>query len=316
MINLVLADLYKESRKKSFYIFILLIIFVSILSLVIINKNIRIESEQVVSYPLYSKEEYENVNKNGSYQQYLKDYDNYDKLISKEIDRINNEDITKSHVLFSYYPTFLYILGILIIFIAFHSFSYDYQNKSIRYLFLSKRGRSCVFFSKIISIILILMFFMMILFITYFSLLVIMTKGEVLTQSVYVYFNNSLELIPLILYYLIKSFLYLIPIIFIIITTMFLTILFNGSTLALIISNIIYFCSLLFSQMLINYGYTFIQYTFLPYLDFTYFDSESVVLFNNLIYNIGLSFNKGLLVMSVSVLFFIVFSLLLLKRDV
>lgn len=315
MINLIMAELYKESRKTSFKVFVMLIIFVSIFSLIIINKNVTIESEQMVSYPLYTLEEYKSVNKYGDYQQYLNDYDKYEKIIDREIQLKNNGD-NKVKVLFSYYPTFLFVVGIIVIYISFHIFSYDFQTRSIRYLFLSSNGRNKILFSKIISAILLAIFFSMILFLTYLFMLFLFTKDSLLVYTMYVYIGDSVKIVPIVLYYLVKTFIYLIPVSFIAITTIFLTISFKGSTLALIISNVIYFCSLLFSQLLISYGYTFVEYSFMPYIDFTYFESPTTVALNNLIYNIDLSFMNGICLMGIYAFVFVILSIFLIKRDV
>ena len=57
MINLIKADLYKETRKRSFKIICILIIFVSILYICLISKNVNKE-ELFYTYPLMNIDEY------------------------------------------------------------------------------------------------------------------------------------------------------------------------------------------------------------------------------------------------------------------
>lgn len=314
--KLILAELYKESRKKSFKIFILLIIFVSVLSLVLINKNLKLESEQLDIYPQYSEEEYLDVNKYGSYSQYLKDYKNYKSYMDKEIVKSEVFNKTKINALYSYYPTFLFVIGLVSIFISFNILSYDYQSKSLRYIFQSHKGRNKILISKVTTVILLSIFYSFLLFLTFLFTLYFLTKENLLLETIPIYLGNSLKYVPIVLYNLFKTFLYIIPITFISIFTVFLTIFLKGNTFALIISNIVYFCSLLVSQILITYGYTFISYSFLPYLDFTYFENSKSVILNNLIYNLDLCMEKGFIILIVYSTLFFIFSIKFIKRDV
>lgn len=316
MIELIFAELYKESRKASFKVFTLLIIFVSIFSLILINKNISLESEQIVSYPQYSLGEYKEVNKYGSYEQYLEDYANYEQIIEKEIKKSTSNSNSKIKILFSYYPMFLFAIGLITIFVSFHILSYDFQNKSIRYLFMSDKGRVKVLFSKIFASVLISIFFAIVLFFVYLFMLSLLTRENIFLEGIYIFIGESLKLIPIVLYYFVKTFFYIFLMAFTSVITIFLTICFRGSTIALIISNVIYFCSLLFSQLFFSYGYTFIKYTFLPYMDFTYFEKPSSVALNNLIFNLDLSLVNAFSIMSVYGLLFIILSLKFIKRDV
>lgn len=316
MISLIYAEIYKESRKIVFKVFILLIIFVSVLSLFIISNNLSLDSEQVVSYPQLSELEYKNVNKYGSYEQYLKDYSIYENVVNKEISKNDLNVNSKVSLLFSYYPTFLFVVGLIIIYFAYHIFSYDYQSKTIRYLFMSNKGRNKILFSKIFAVFLLSVFFSMILFFTFLITIGLITHENIFLEGINIFVGDSLKLIPLVLYYFVKSFIYIFLMSFIGIVTICLTIVFKGSTFALIMSNVIYFCSLLFSQLLFNYGYKFIEYTFLPYMDFTYFESPTSVAFNNLIFNIDLSLKNGIILMSLYSLVFIIISLFFIKKDV
>ena len=101
-----------------------------------------------------------------------------------------------------------------------------------------------------------------------------------------------------------------------IVFSMFLSIVFKGSNLGLVVSFLVYFASLMFSQILFNYGFMFVKYTFLPYIDFTYFSDKVLVSFNNLIYNLNFSYGASFVCLFIYSLIFIDLSLWFLKRDV
>lgn len=316
MIDLIKADLYKEFKKKSFKVLVLLIIFVSVFSLVVINKNIDVNRKDVEVYPLFSEIEYTKVNKYGSYKQYLNDYTDYVKDINiiNELNSRNN--VSNIEFLLNYSHNFLFILGVLIIIIAFHSFSYDLQNNTINYVFMSRLGRKKIFFSKLMSVLLISFLFFIILIVTMLITSTILTGENIFTINIWVNNNGYFKKIMYVIEFLKNSLVYIVPYFFMIVFSMFLSIIFKGSNLGLVISLFIYFMSLMFSQILFNFGFTFIEYTFLPYVDFTYLVDSEIVSFNNLIYNLDFSYNNSIFILIIYSIFFMDLSLWFLKRDV
>lgn len=316
MINLVRADLYKETRKRSFKYIVFLIILVSILPIMVIERNVNLDSELSDIYPLFSEEDYLSVNKYGNYKQYVDDYDSYEEVVNNENELISRNSLTKSEYVLSYSQNFIFLFGVIVIVLSYHSFSYDYQHSSIRYLFMSKNGRKKIFFSKVISNFILMFAFLLLMIVLMLVTTMILTHENVFSIKTFVMDESGFKSVLFVLEYFKNSLVYIVPLFFISVLSMTLSILFKGSSLALVISGILYFSSLVFSQILFNYGFNFVKYTFLPYIDFTYLSDRVSVTFNNLIYNINISYVSSSLCLSVYSVLFILLSLRLLKRDV
>lgn len=314
MISLIKADFYKETRKISFKIITMLIIFVSIFSLIIINKNLTNKSENYELIPKLSKKEYKNVNKYGSYSQYLVSYNIYEKKISLLSKEKNN--VSKIEKLLDNYDIYFYLVGLLIIYLSFHSLSYDYEKGTLKYVFMTKYGRNKVFLSKFLTQLLLAVVNILILIITLLITSSLLTGENIFSVYKTVVINNFYGNIPLITYYFYKGLIYIVPFTFIISFSMFISILLKGSTLGLVISNILYLFSLLISEILFKYGINLTEYTFLPYIDYTYYNDPVTVLTNNMIYNLNLSINNSILYLCFYTLIFMFISIKLLKRDV
>ena len=84
MINLIKADLYKETRKKSLIYLILVVSIFTVVYLYISSKNLN--SSDSFS-PKLGEKEYFSINSKGDYQEYLEKYNDYEKssLVSSEI---------------------------------------------------------------------------------------------------------------------------------------------------------------------------------------------------------------------------------------
>ena len=314
MINLIKADLYKETRKRSFKVMLLLIIFVSILYVCLIN-NGKEDISYVNESPLMNKEEYLSVNKYGSYEEYKKDYLSYQNEVSINnklavINRSNKakDVLDKSSII-------LYLLGLVIIFKAFHSFGQDYSFKTIRYVFQSSHSRESILMSKIISLILISLLYYII---SMFLLLIttcLLTNINVFGLKHVVYYSNSFIKIPYIIYYL-RYFVFLLPILFMIIFTTLLTILFKGNNISLVISIIVYLFSITFFNIGITHNIRILSYTFLPYLDMSYYLDINSFYLSNIVFNINNNLSNGVIILIIYSLIFLVVSFILYNRDV
>ena len=188
MISLIKADLYKEVKKKSFKTMLLLIVFVSILSLIVINKSIKLENNIMETYPLLSEEEYKDVNKHGSYQQYVLSYKKYCEFIENNNRIVEKNSNTNLKYILGFSNNFVFLLGIVVIFLAFHSFSYDFQKESLKYVFMSSNSRKKIFFSKFISITLLTIFLLV------FLVLILLITSSLLTRENIFSLNQNFHL--------------------------------------------------------------------------------------------------------------------------
>ena len=100
-----------------------------------------------------------------------------------------------------------------------------------------------------------------------------------------------------------------------ILLTFFMTILFNGNTISLVINMIVYLLSTTLMGNLLKFGITFVYKLPICYIDFTYFEG-SIHLLNNAIYNSNVTLNNGFIILSLYSVIFFVLSIKLFKRDV
>lgn len=316
MINLIKADLYKETRKKSFVIICLLIIFVSVIYLLLINRNLKTEKEYIEIYPRLNYQDYLSVYKYGNYKEYEEKYNNYVTFIKQENKRIKTDSSSKTKTLINKSFPLLYLLGIVVIFMSYHSLSYDYQSKSIRYLFLANKSRKEILLSKIIAMFLMTIWYTTLIIITVLITSYLLTHENIFSiTNIFMYKNEYIK-VPFIIHYFLKTLLYTFPLLFICILTFTLTILLKGGSISLIIVMILYLLSVSLTNLSLLYNLKFIKYTFLPYLDYTYFNDLSSVYLNNAIYNTSFSYCNSFIIFLIFIVIFLFISFKLIKKDV
>ena len=96
--------------------------------------------------------------------------------------------------------------------------------------------------------------------------------------------------------YIYRFSLYSIPIFFIGTFILYLSTILKNSTLSVGLSIFILSFSLIISQLLFGVKFNIIEYTFLPYLDFSLFDDEFVLINMNNELGTNLSMNKGIII--------------------
>lgn len=311
MRDLIKAEIYKETRKKSFKVILFILPIICLLSLLVLKNNDFISSYEEEM----SKEEYNILYKHGSYEKYDELYEKYIKEVNNEneINSLEEDNLTRNLTINS---TFIYfIISFFVIYIVFSSFSYDINYGTNKYVFMSSEGRSRIFFSKVVGLIIISLFIM--IYMSLFSIVVssIIGKSSFICLSKYVYFNSKFIKLPLVIYHLIKCLIYMIPIIFLIVMTSLICLLFNGNIFGCILLIMLNLMSTTILEFLLSKGLTFSSYTFLPYMDFSYFSSSNYLLVNA-IYNINLSIGIGTLILIIYLVIFYIVSLILYKRDI
>ena len=126
MKNLIKADLFKEFHKRSFkYVICFLILFMFIFYLLVSN---NLKGKQVNVYPqLMSENEYYSVNKYGSYKQYKEKYYKYQESMNIKNEINSSSSYNKSVEIINNSVVLFYLVGVIVIFISYHSLSYDYN---------------------------------------------------------------------------------------------------------------------------------------------------------------------------------------------
>lgn len=314
MKNLIKADLFKEFHKRNFkYVICFLILFMFIFYLLVSN---NLKGKQVNVYPqLMSENEYFSVNKYGSYKEYKEKYYKYQESMNIKNEINSSSSYNKSVEIINNSVVLFYLVGVIVIFISYHSLSYDYNKGLIRYVFMSNKERWKIFFSKIISLFIISLLLVSIIIVgsSFFSS--IFGKEFIFLVSKTIYFNSKFVDISLLSYLIMKAIVYLIPILFMIILSLFICILFNGKNLGLTLLIIIYVMGASLMGILLNYNVSLVSYLPISYMDFTYFEDGSYLL-NNAIYNSSISIKMSLIVLSIYNIISVILSLILFNRDV
>lgn len=312
MINLIKADLYKESRKKSLIYLIIVVSIFTVVYLYICSKNLSYNDS---FSPVLSEEEYLSVNDKGDYEEYLSRFKEYEKsgLVNSEID--SETVYSKTRDIINNSMPLYYLIGIVLVFMAYQSLSYDYQHGTLKYVLLAKEGRRKVFISKFVSLLIILVMFISLVNVLNLVCSSIFGDKSVLYLTKTIYYNKKFIDISIIYYVLLKSILYMLPIVFMILLTLLLTILFKGNTISLVINMIVYLLSTTLMGNLLKFGITFVYKLPICYIDLTYFENN-VYLLNNAIYNSDITLNNGVIILCLYSVIFFIMSIRLFKRDV
>lgn len=315
MINLIKADLYKETRKNSFKIILLMLLLVSFVSIFVLSKTYKEKNDIIIKYDLYNKEEYKVVNKHGDYDKYKNDYKKYEYIVNNK-DKLNVNNCKVINIL-EYKNSFLYFIGVIVIFLSFNSLSYDYNKGTLKYIVLNKQGKIKLLLSKILSQIIIGFILISLFSLFYLIFGIIRFNVNLLEYYKYIYIFNGFIKLPYLLYYFILSIIFIVPYSFIIIFVYMLVIIFKGNTISLVVSNLMYLFSLVISQFLLIVGINIVKYTFMPYLDYTYFNDLINLSVNNMIFNTNINLESSLFYLTMySVLFLLISLNIFNRRDI
>ncbi len=161
--------------------------------------------------------------------------------------------------------------------------SNEIENGSFRYYLTKPYKRWKIYLSKMITII---------IYIT-INILIITIVSSILNHS----FDYK---------YILKFFIYSVPCYFIGFLILYLSLCFKNHAFSVGISIFIVTFSLIISQVFFGFKFNIIEYTFLPYLDFSIFNDNSIDIMNK---NLGtnLSLKKGIIidVLSMFILYFL-----------
>ena len=79
---------------------------------------------------------------------------------------------------------------------------------------------------------------------------------------------------------------------------------------------IIYLLGITLTNLAISHNIQIVKYTFLPYLDYTYFNDSISVTHQNIMYNTNFTYFNGILILYIYSVIFIILNSLLIKKDV
>ena len=167
-------------------------------------------------------------------------------------------------------------IGIVVSILFSGSICGEVENGTLRYYLTKPYKRWKIYLSKFICIYLYITF--TIIIINSFSFIILKTYD---------------------LHHLLKYFVYSIPIYFIGSFSLYLSTKFKSQSLCVGISIFLLSFSLIISQVLFGYDFNIIEYTFLPYLDYSIFNDKFALANMNNELNIHLSLNRGVLIDSI-----------------
>ena len=117
--------------------------------------------------------------------------------------------------------------------------------------------------------------------------------------------------------YLIKYFIYSIPDYFIAMFSLYLSTKLKNQSLCVGISIFVLSFSLIISQILFGYNFNIIEYTFLPYLDFSIFKDKNTISIMNKELNTSLSINRAIIIDFIyTIIFYLIGNYKFNKKDI
>ena len=172
-------------------------------------------------------------------------------------------------------------VGILTSIIYSGTISNEIENGTIRFYLTKPISRNKIFQSKFITIIIYIIILLIFIYFCYFVLCKDIDKN-----------------------YFIKYVKYSTPLLVISGVIMLLTTLFRNTSLTVGISVFLLAFSLVITQILLDINFKYVEFTFLPYLDFTLFNDKETIKALNEYHKINLSIDKGIYI---NIIFTIIF---------
>ena len=301
MYKLILMELFKETKKKTFMISIILIILTSFLVVYFVNKSEYKENNFNIITEKLDKKEFEKQYPLSSYRNYELRYNEYIEIMKNNIKLESYGNLSKTKYIFEQTKNIQVFLIILIVVIASSTLSNEFSKGTIKTMVISPHKRWHIILSKLICLILIIIALNLILLCSMTIFTMIFTKTNVFLLREYVVINNVVESVNYFFHFVTKYFINILPHLFICILSMFISMVFNGM-LSNTFGIILCLSGNLFSQILFGINMKFVQYTFLPYLDFSIFNDKTLLIINNMELGININLKSGILILTISTL--------------
>ena len=301
MSNILKIEMYKIFKSKTIYVIISLILLFSFLFLIVVNKktsdNITLENNYIFNEN-YSEE--------------------YNKIIDKNILKnkfyVNNEGNKTINLMNNTY-TIVMIEGLLMIYFAASIYPNEVKSGTITN-YISKPFKRCkVYYGKYITLVIISLVILLLILLENILLCTTLCNINILKVKDIFISNNETKIINYLLSFIIKYFIVCIPILFIITLTYVLSYLTKSKSVSLIISNIIFIFSPVLSTFLFKNNIKFIEYTFLPYLDFNSMLNELNLFYTNTMYNTNINIKNGIITLIIYAFLFLIIGLIKFKKE-
>lgn len=304
MINLIKFEFKKMFKSKMVYISLVLILIISFLFTFI---NFKTKSN-------FKEYNYIEVNKNLNEKTINEIEKNNEIMMFIEQNKINNNDKIKDTL--NKHLTFLMFLGFVLFFFSSKVMMGEFDNGTIKNILIKPYSRTQIFFSKYIVILVLSIAFVLITYLLSLIFTSLIYKVNLFKIFTYIYESDIIK-VRYINLYTKKFLMYSVPILFLSLLTFNLSIILNSGFFSYIISIILLTFAPSISFILIDLGLKFIIYTFLPYLDYTYYFNKYNLLYINDIYSINISIFKSYVILFFTLLIFTLLGLYIFnKKDI
>lgn len=305
MIRLINIELIKILKKTSIKILIVLLFIVCFFTIYFSNKK---DDYSIKDYELIESNESLATSYNNKIEEYVKIY-NYYKDNNIKMD-LKTKGIINTGV------SVIVFLSIAVILISSVCLSDDINKKSIKELLTKPFKRWKILTAKIISIFIIIFLLSMYIYISYIFLTSLITGSNIFLIKDLVIHNGKIITSYYYLTFLKEVLINSIPLYFISILTILFTIIINNPKIVSALIIFLVLMSTLIFQFLLSIDFTFIEYTFFPYLDLSIYKDIYNICLINLSYKINLNLNTGIFILLIySVLFYFLSILILNKKD-
>lgn len=299
----IYVELIKIVKKRSFVIFVCSLFLITILLTLFLKNDFKRE------YIYIDESNYGN-----EYSEYI-DYVNEENKITEyvlnnNIDEHNNirGSLSVSHMILTFLSLYIVILGS-------KSFGYEYEKNTIKWIMLNNKKKT-IFFSKIISLLIISIMLVSLVYFTNLFAVNIMYDVDILDLNVLLTKNGHIIEKSLLIVHSCEYLRLFFPQMLLIILSAFLGLLFKSSVASSAISIFILLSGSLVTELFIKLKLKVISYTFLPYLDFSIFQDRIGLCLYNIENAINITQKNGVIIIIISsILLMIMGSLIFEKRE-
>lgn len=303
--NLIKMELYKIFKKKS----IIFLLIISTLTIYLSNKkdNYIINNYEIISTLGMNKKELSIT------QEYNKKVKNQVKI--NEYYKENNiENSIKIKKILNSSLTIIVFTSVIIIILSTSTISEEINKKSIKELLTKPYKRRKIITSKILANFIIIFIITIYVAVIYLIITNIITSTNIFLLKDEIVKNNEIIEISYYLTYLKKIFINSIPLYFISVLSIFLSIIINNIKITSAILIFLTLMSTMIFQLLLSININLVEYTFIPYLDLTIYDDLYNIYILNITNGTNVKVNTGIIILIFYSLVFYVMSIVIFNK--
>lgn len=319
MIKLIFMELKKLFKKNSTKILFIVILLGCILTAYFNFKEFDLSAQIInTNVDVFSKEEYSK-----NYTKYLKITEEYNKKVDEEV-RVRNyyidSDIkvhSKEKAVLESASIVIAFLPIVISLISSSTLRDEINKKSAKELLTKPHKRWKILTSKVICNFIVTFLMTLVVIVSFIIVTSLLLRINPLDITQVIIKNNQLIKSGYLITYFKQCFLFSVPLYFISIVSMFLSLLMPNSKMVASIMITVSLMSVVIFQLLLKMNMGFIEYTFFPYLDLSVYKDFYNIYLINVEYGINLNVTKGVIIIIIQGIVFYFLSVAIFnKKDI